>query len=457
MDRANATEKPDAEMRFGRAPGAWPVLGHVAALRRRPLGLLDSLSACGDLVEIRLGPRPAFVLCHPDLTRQVLTDFRGFDRTGLLYDRVRMAMGNGLATASREDHRRQRLIMQPSFGRAYLRGYVDVMHREITATMERWRQGDHVDMVGEMFKLTTGVALRALFSARLDTGEAEQLRQAFDIFLRGIYARAVLPVAGSLPTPGNRRYVRAVADWRDQVARLINGYRLDDRLQTESGSGDLMSRLLMARDEDGQGMSDAELADQVAVLVLAGGETTSAAVVWGLSLLSDHPRVLDALQAEADAVLGRRVGGWDDLPRLDLTARVVREALRLYPPAWAIPRTVARETTLAGHVLPAGSMVIFSPYVVHRRPDVYPDPLRFDPDRWLPPAYGAAAVRRASYLPFGAGPTKCIGQDFGFAEATLILASIAARWNVLPDTRTVTPAVRAVLVPRAFRVHLSRR
>jgi Cytochrome P450 len=268
-DGADTDHGAAAAMRFGRAPGAWPFLGHVVALQRRPLRLLDSLPACGDLVEVRLGPRPAFVVCHPDLARQVLTDFRGFDRAGLVYHRVRLAMGNGLATAGQQDHRRQRLIMQPAFRHEHLRGYVAVMRQEITAAMSNWQDGQLVDMVDEMFRLTSGIALTALFSSQLGSEEAERLRQAFDVFLRGIYARAVLPVTGSLPTPGNRRYARAVALWRDQVSALIDRCR-----QAGAGRGDLMSRLLAARDEQGQGMSDAELADQVAVLLLAGSETT---------------------------------------------------------------------------------------------------------------------------------------------------------------------------------------
>jgi pentalenene oxygenase len=137
------------ELRFGRAPGAWPLLGHVVALQRRPLALLDSLPAHGDLVEVRLGPRPAYVVCHPGLARQVLTDLRGFDRTGLAYERLRTAMGNGLGSAAHQDHRRQRLIMQPAFRREHLRGYVSVMRQETAAAMESWHDGDSVDLVDE--------------------------------------------------------------------------------------------------------------------------------------------------------------------------------------------------------------------------------------------------------------------------------------------------------------------
>ena len=446
---ADGTRAGDAAagLRSGRAPGAWPFLGHVFALQRRPLELFGSLSAHGDLVELRLGPRRAFVLCHPDLARQVLTDFRGFDRAGFIYDRVRNAMGNGLATAGQQDHRRQRLVMQPAFRHEHLRGYIAVMRQEIAAVLGGWHDGGRVDLVGEMFRLTSGVALRALFSSQLGAGQAGHLRDAFDVFLRGIYARAVLPGAGRLPTPGNRRYARAVAGWRAQVAALIEDCRRED-----AGRADLMSRLLAARDEEGQGMSGDELADQVAVLLLAGSETTSAAVAWSWHLLGTHPAILGELHAEAETVLGHDVAGWEHLPRLGLAARVVRESLRLYPPAWAIPRTCVRETRLAGRTLPAGAMVVFSPYVLHRRPDLYPHPDRFDPARWLEPS------ARAAFLPFGAGPTKCIGEEFGLAEATLILASIAARWTLTPEPGTrVSPRARAVLVPSAFPVRLSAR
>ncbi len=439
-------------MRFGRAPGAWPFLGHAVALLRRPLALFDSLPAHGDLVEIKLGPLPAFVPCHPDLARRVLTDFRGFDRVGPGYERVRAALGNGLATATQQDHRRQRLVMQPAFRQEYLRGYVAVMRQEITAVLEGWTDGGVIDLVEEMFKLTTTIVLRALFSSQLGSEQADRLRRAFDVFLRGIYARAALQHAGRLPTPANRRYARAVAYWRGQVSELIDGCR-----QASAGPedrDDLMSRLLAARDEQGQGLSATELADQVAILMLAGSETTSAAVSWSWHLLCGHPEILAAVHAETDAVLGRDVAGWDHLPRLDLTARVVREALRLYPPAWVLARVSTRPVSLAGHTLPAGSAVVFSPYILHRRPDLFPDPHRFDPDRWLTPA----PEHRTSYLPFGAGATRCIGEEFGLAEATLILASTAARWNLTPEPgRPVTPAARAVLVPKAFPVRLTPR
>jgi cytochrome P450 len=440
-------------LRAGRAPGAWPGLGHVPALLRRPLRLLESLPEHGDLVEIRLGRRPAFVLCHPELARQVLTDFRTFDRTGPVYGRVRLAMGNGLATARREDHRRQRLIMQPAFRREHLPGYAAVMRQEIAAMMSRWHDGQLVDMVEAMFRLTTGIAVHTLFSAQISAADGEELQAALDIFLKGIYLRAVLPLAAKFPVPANLRYARALATWQAQVGRLIGEAR-----QLGAEGDDLMSRLVRSSDQMNGGMSDRELADQVAVLLLAGGETTSSAVVWALHLLGGHPQVLEALHAETNAVLGREVARWEDLPRLELTARVIRETLRLYPPAWVTLRAPVRDTKLAGRVIPAGSMLVFSPYVLHRRADQFPAPGRFDPDRWLTPDQDRSAPHRGSFLPFGTGAARCIGEEFGLAEATLILSSVCARWKLaLKPGVTVSPQARAVLTPRRFPVFLAER
>jgi cytochrome P450 len=443
--------------RFGRAPGAWPLLGHFLALQRHPLRFLDTLADCGDLVEIRLGPRRAYMLCDPALVHRVLTDFRGFDRTGMLYDRVRDALGNGLATAAYRDHQRQRLIMQPAFRHEHLRGYAAVMQHEITTVMDGWREGACVDMVEEMFKLTISVTLRALFSSQIGPRDAARLQEAFDLFLRGASARAALPGISRLPLPGNRRYARALTCWRDQVRALIDDYR-----QVGGQRDDLMSRLLAARDELGAGLTGEELSDQVAVLLLAGGETTSAALAWSMHLLGEHPQVLDAVRAEVDAVLGGSTAGWEHLPHLDLTGRVVRESLRLYPPAWIITRTALRETRLAQRVLPAGSIVLFSPYVLHRHPGLYQRPNDFEPDRWLDQEQDGGRIsnppRRGSFLPFGLGATKCIGEEFGTAEATLALASILARWALTPQTSSaISPTARLVLVPRTLRVRLSRR
>lgn len=430
--------------RFARAPGAWPLVGHSWPLHRDPLRFLAGLPAYGDLVEIRVGPARAVVVCDPELTHQVLTDLRTFDRTGMMYDRMRAAMGNGLASAVHAEHRRQRLIVQPAFHPRQLPGYTAVMRDKTAGLMARWRDGQCVDMVEEMFRLTLSVALGTLFSSHIDAGAADRLRDAFDVFLRGTYPRVTLPGFHRLPLPMNRRYAVALRQWRTQVHDLIARYR------AAGGDHDDLMGLLLTTPEP---LTDAELSDQVALLLLAGGETTSSALSWSVYLLCRHPDLLAAVRDEADRVLAGRPVDPADLPKLELTGRVVLETLRLYPPSWVVLRSATTDTRLGGHLVRAGTMVLLSQYVLHRHPGLFARPERFEPDRW------SAAVSRHAYLPFGGGATKCVGQQFALAEASVVLGSMLSRWTpslVDPDTPPATSA-RLVLAPRRLPVRLRRR
>nr|WP_255975462.1 cytochrome P450 [Streptomyces longispororuber] len=430
-------------MRAGQAPGAWPVVGHLPDLLRRPLAFMDSLPAHGDIVRVRIGLRDAYVLCHPELVRRVLTDSRVFDREGPLYEKVRAALGNGLASCPRADHRGQRRVLQPAFHHKRLERYAQVMSVEVETLTDRWRSGQVVDAVDEMFRLTTAVAVRTLFSSDFPAPVAEELRDCLDVFLRGVYTRVLMPAVDAVPSPGRRRYRRALVRWRALVSGIIAEYRAAGVDQD-----DVLSLLLAARDDSGRPLSDHELCDQVALLVLAGAETTSSALAWCVQLLGSHSDVLDRLQTEADTVLGGSIATWDDLPDLTFTHRVVQEVLRLYPPAWAITRTTVEPVELAGEQLALGSMVICSPYVIHRRDDFFPDAAAFDPDRWQ-----NGHPHREAYLPFGLGANKCIGEAFGLAEATLALASLVSRWHLRPlPTRSSKAAPRSVLAPGSLPV-----
>jgi cytochrome P450 len=456
---------PAATADIVRAPGGWPLLGHFLSVRRDPLGFMDSLRARGDLVAIALGPLRFVVVCDPALAHEVLTDLRTYDRTGAAYDRVRRAMGSGVATTTYADHRRQRLIMQPAFHARHLPGYTEVMRTQTGVLLDGWRDGDVVDMVEEMFRLTTSIALRSLFSSRLDPAEAEKLREAFEVFLRGSYTQVALPMLGRLPLPANRRYQAALRQWRRQVRDLIAAYRgsaEDDgagQSGAEDGERDLMARLLAARGDEGEGLTDEELSDQVAVLLIAGAETTSAALTWAIYLLCTHPEVLEAASAEADRVLGGGIAAWEHLPELELTGRVLQEAMRMYPPSWLLTRTATRETRLGGHRIPAGTMVLVSQYLLQHDPGVFPEPDRFDPDRWLGRGRSLPATARQAYVPFGSGPTKCLGEQFATAEAVLALASLLTRWKLdLRDPSAARdPDCRLVLLPRRLPVRVTRR
>ncbi|MEU1230825.1 cytochrome P450 [Streptomyces sp. NPDC005828] len=426
--------------RHGHAPGAWPLLGHLPHLATRPLAFLDSLPGHGDVVRVRMGSRTAHVVSHPALVRRVLTDRGSFDRSGVLYEKVRALLGNGLATCPNAEHRAQRRVLQPAFHHSHMDRYATVMTAETQALTGRWRPGAVVDVTEEAFRLTTAVAVRAMFSAGITPRAAEELR--------GVYTRVVAPAVDRVPSPARRRYRRALARWRTGVAAIVAAYRA-----AGVDHGDALSLLLAVRDEHGRALSDAELGDQVATLVLAGAETTSSVVAWALRLLADHPEAAARLHGELDTVLAGHPVTPEDLPRLPYTGDVVREVLRLYPPAWAVTRTTTRTTELAGRVLPPGSIVICCLYLLHRRRELFPDAARFDPGRWV-----TGEVPRDAWLPFGLGATKCVGDVFGTVEATLALAAIASHWRLTPvSPRPPRPVPRIVLSPGPQPMRLARR
>lgn len=453
-----------AVSRAGTAPGAWPLMGHLTSMYRDPLGFLARLPRYGELVEIRLGRMPVHLVCHPELVRSVLADDRTYDRSGPLYERSQQAMGNGLATCPHADHRRQRRLLQPAFRPDHLTRYTTVMQQTINEAMADWQPGEEFDLADELFALSTTTALRALFDAELGPRTPPGLQDALDTFLKGIYWQALTPWSRRIPTPGSRRYARALRVWRGHTDRLIAQHSAAgsaaDAGPAVTDQRNVLAHLLAARDASSPQLTGSDVHDQVTSLLLAGSETTAAALAWACHLLAADPETQRRLHDETDSQLAGRPACWDDLPRLPLTGHVITETLRLYPPAWLIPRVTTRDTELAGLGLAAGTTVVCSPYVIHRRGDLYPDPGRFHPDRWRTGADRgvAAATARGRYLPFGLGPHRCIGESFALAEATLALAAILGRWTLEPvPGTTVRPAPRAVLAPQRLPMRLRRR
>ncbi|MEV7026654.1 cytochrome P450 [Kitasatospora sp. NPDC093558] len=433
------------------APGALPLLGHVPAFVRRPYDFVAGLPAHGDLVRLRLGPMDAYVACHPDLVRRMLTEDRTYDKGGLVVDKAREVFGDGLATCPAAAHRRQRRMIQPAFHRDRLPGYAALMADEIAGVTAPWRDREVVDVPAAMYRLTTAVTARCLFAAHERAG-ALPVHRAMDVVTHGVARRIMVPLPGTdrIPTPGNRRYHRARADLAEITRRLIADYRA-----AGTDHHDLLSMLLAARDEDGSALTDGEIHDQVITFLLAGMETTAATLSWAWTLLAAHPAVRERLHAELDTVLDGRPARHEDLPALPLTARIVTETLRLYPVSWLLSRVVTGDgTELGGHRVPAGATILFSPYLLHRRADLFPCPDRFDPDRWL----DTTRPTLGTYAPFGAGARRCIGDAFGTTEAVLAIATIASRWTVTPTPgRPVRPLRSAAMCPRPFTATLALR
>ncbi|OHV27679.1 cytochrome P450 [Parafrankia soli] len=430
------------------APGARPVLGHLITVACDPLAFLSSLHEHGDVLRVRLGPVTAAVVCDPELTRTVLIDDRTFDKGGPLFDRAREVAGNGLVTCLHHEHRRQRRLAQPAFHRSRLPGYADVMTAQIIEATDRWRDGQIVDVPAAMMDITATVTMSTLFSSTLSAQvHGEMLDDIRTIIDKILWRMIMPPPLDRLPTSGNISFWRARTRLRRTIDTLIAERRADG-----TDHGDLLSALLAARDlEDGsRGLTDAEVTNMLVTISIGGIETTATTLSWALHLVAQHPQTEERLHDEVDTILSGRPACYPDVPKLEYTQQIITETLRLFSPIQMITRRVTTDTRLGGHVLPAGTPVVYSPHVIHHRADLYPDPETFDPDRWSPLA---PTPPPHSYLPFGGGARKCIGDTFGITEATLALATIATRWRLRSEPgRAVRPA-RAV-APRPHRLRM---
>lgn len=447
-------------MPVGEAGGAWPLLGHGPALYRRPLAFLESLPAHGRLVRIRMGPRPVVVVCDPELTDRMLREDQVYDKGGPLFEKARESMGNGLVTCPHADHRRQRRLCQPAFHPARLEGYEQVMAEQVGRLADGWHEGEPVDVMAALYGLTGRIAVQTMFGADLAPDVQDQSLADLRTIVTGTYRRMLAPGwVNRLPTPGNRRYDRARVRLRASIGRIAADRRARPGVDQSS---DLLGALLSARDEaygadagrPPAGLTDAEVVDQVLTFFMAGTETTASALAWALHLIAGHPEVEARLHKELDSVLGDRAPVVADVPELPYAARIITETLRLYPPGWFFTRSTAVDCELGDAHLPAGTTVAYSPYLIHRLPALYPDPARFDPDRWDGPGgLPAKPAARGAFIPFAAGRRKCIGEDFATAEAVLALAALARRWVLRPAPGShVRPSVGATMAPRDLRM-----
>ncbi|BCK57944.1 cytochrome P450 [Nocardia wallacei] len=432
------------------APGARPVVGHLLPFLKQPFAFLARLPEHGDVVRIRLGPKTAVVVCDPVLTREVLVDDRTFDKGGLFLEREREWLGESVATCTHSKHRHKRRLAQPAFRSQRVAGYAHTMTTRISEVVDGWQADQVLDVCPEMFTITSRVFGATMFSSTLPAGVLNQVISDLTATFDGTFQRTLLPDAVTrLPIPGTRRYNQANRRLRNTMNSIIA-----DRRASGVDNGDLLSALLSVHDRESglDGATDDDVTDAVVTFFVAGTETTSSALAWVLYLLARHPDIEARLHAELDSVLSGREPDYGDIERLELASRIATEALRLYPPAWFFTRTVTAAAGLGPYDLPAGSTVALSPYLIHRRADLYDDPDRFDPDRWLP---DRATPPLGALLPFGGGARKCIGEAFGMTEVVLALAIIASRWQVrtIPGTH-IRPPLSVSLVPGKLRLRL---
>jgi cytochrome P450 len=423
---------------------AGPAGNSLTRFRREPhLFLLELGQTFGDLVHMRLGPRHVYLVNSAELVREVLVEQADhFFKTPLFKRNARHIIGEGLLTSEGELHERQRRLMQPAFHHQRIAGYAANMVETTQQMLEGWRDDMQFDIHHEMMRLTLTIVSQSLFGADVSR-EADVVGEAITGGLRYAQARTTRPLSipYRVPTPANlaeRKRART-------LHRVVRGF-IDERRLSGEDRGDLLSMILLSVDEQG-GMSDQQALDEVMTLFIAGHETTANLLSWTFYLLAQYPEVEAKLHAELALVLNGRAPAMDDLAHLTYTTQVIKESMRLYPPAWIVPREANQLLTLGGYPISKWCILLSSPYVMHRSPRYFSEPDRFMPERFTE-AFEKSLPKYA-YFPFGGGPRVCIGNSFAMMEAQLLLATIAQHYQLaLVPGQTVVAEPVITLRPR---------
>ncbi|MFC8074140.1 cytochrome P450 [Streptomyces sp. NPDC057307] len=428
------------------APGKLPLIGHAAPLIKDRLAFVQSLRAHGPAVRVKVGPKTLTVINSTELIHKMLTSQSDEFTKGLLFEKLKLFGKDALPVAEGKPHLRRRRMMQPAFHREQIAGYVNTMRETVQPYIAAWDGGAPIDLKTEMQLMTQGVVMSALFSSTPRRAPAHQILNSVDTVFRTALQRALLPVSAleRLPTRGNRKARAAGVALRSAVAEIIAEHRAHP-----DAYDDIVSLLLTARDETGATLPDDEILAEVTGLLAAGSETTAVVLAWLFHELGRNPELERQLHEEVDSVLAEGPLTAERVPRLVLTRRLVSETLRLYSPAWLVTRQAISDVRLGEFLLPAGSDVIWSAYAVHRDPALYPDPLRFDPDRWLP---DRPQPPKGAFIPFGSGKRMCMGDAFAWTEATIITALVASRWRLRPTPGTVRPVGAITTHPSSLRM-----
>jgi cytochrome P450 len=414
-------------------------LGSLPAFRRSRVQFqLDLMQSHPDIVATRFGVFDLVIAFAPELVHEVLVaQADTFMKSYGLSLFARPVLGDGLLTSEEPEHARQRRLIAPVFVQRRVAEYAALMSQRAERSVESMLQAGVVDVSARAMQVTLEIVGKALFDTELADAASEVgqcVTEAMECVMGTM--SAALPAPPFIPTPRNLRLARVIR----RLDRLVYGMIAERRAQP-SAHPDLLSLLLAARDPDGRGMSDRQVRDEVMTALLAGHETTANVVAWALILLADAPEVRAQLERELDQVLAGRAPTLADAPRLSLTLRVLKETLRLRPSVYLLGRRALRATTLAGYPIRKNQVVLLGVYALHRRPDLFPAPERFDPDRFLPER--EKVLPRHAFLPFGAGPRMCIGNHFALLEGQLLLASWLSRARFTP----ITPASEVALEP----------
>jgi len=398
-----------------------PVVGSLFEHKRDRLTLyLRVTQECGDVGSFHFGPFPLVIFNTSEYVHSIFVEHAyDFDKGEATHNAFRPVIGNGIFASEGAFHRRQRKLIAPAFQPRQITGYADTMVKYSEQIQQGWREGEMVDISQEMTQLTMSIVGKVLFDADVFT-EADEIGAAMTTVLGHVThtLSTLFPIPLSWPTPRTRRTRRAIAVLRGRIQKMI-----DERQASPAERNDLLSILLQARGEDGSRMSDEQISDEALTLFGAGHETTATALAWAWYLLATHQDVYKNMQQEVDSVLNGRAPTYADLAHLPYTLQVFKETMRLYPPAYGISRAALHDFEIDGYFIPKNRYVVVCPYTLHRCPDYFPVPEKFDPQRFTPE--NEKRLPRYAYLPFGAGPRICIGNHFAMMEGHLLLATLA--------------------------------
>ncbi|MFY1636735.1 cytochrome P450 [Solwaraspora sp. WMMB335] len=439
-------------------PSSWSAPGLLSRMARNRLDVMRSVSArYGDAVRLPLGPKTLYFFNHPDHAKHVLTENPGNYHKGIGLVHARRTLGDGLLTSEGELWQKQRKTIQPVFQARRIARQAGAIAEEAVGMADRLQaiagRDEPVDIRHEMTELTLGVLGRTLLDTDLsefggigDAFEAVQDQAIFEMMSLGA-------VPTWMPLPRQLRFRRARNELQDVVDRLVARRRAEPG--GFEGRDDVVSRLITSTSQESDPrVGRQRMRDELVTLLLAGHETTASTLTWAFYLLDQHREVWDRVHAEAVEVLGDRTPVYEDLHQLRYTAMVVDEVMRLYPPVWLLPRIAQGDDDVGGYHVPAGADLVLCPYTLHRHPEFWPDPDRFDPTRFEP---GNAADRpRYAYIPFGAGPRFCVGNNLGLMEAVFVIAAVARRLrlSVRPGHRVVPEPMLTLRIRGGLPMHV---
>jgi cytochrome P450 len=435
-----------AARRYPPGPSGLPVIGNLLALGKNPLRFFAALAGeYGDFVSLNLaGWRALFVNNLPAIEKILVEQHRSYTKHKFFWRHVTAVFGNGLLTSEGDLWQRQRRLAAPAFAGRQLLAYDEAMVALTHQMLGGWKDGEVIDIHPAMMGLTLRIAAKTLFDSEVerDIHDMDHAMDDLTVEIASRYKRPIL-IPDAFPLPGHLKYQRAIRT----VERVVSSMIAERRASGLEHRNDFLSRLMAARDEAGKPLSDSLLRDEAITLLLAGHETTALALSWTWFLLGQHSGTQARMAAEIEDVLGGRAATADDLPNLKFTESVVMEAMRLYPPAWAIGRESLQPFELGAYSFPTGTTVFIVPWVLHRDPRYFEQPETFRPERWMGDL--ERELPRFAYMPFGGGPRICIGQRFAMMEAVLVLATMAQRFSMegLPD-RKVTPFPSITLRPQ---------